>query len=64
MSRNTRFGRRDLISFKRRVAVARGAGGIALVLQQARDQFADVGLVINNQNIGRHISGLALFRTR
>ncbi len=42
------------------VAVARGAGGVAFVLEQARDQLADVGLVINNQNIGRHISGLAL----
>ena len=33
------------------IAVARGAGGVAFILEQARDQFADVGLVINNENI-------------
>ena len=37
------------------IAVARGAGGVAFVLEQARDQLTDVGLVINNQNIGRHV---------
>jgi hypothetical protein len=50
--------RLDLV--QRGIAVARRAGGVAFVLEQARDQLADVGLVINNQNIGRHVSGLAL----
>ena len=55
MSRNSRFGRRRLDFVQRAVAVAGGAGGIALVLKQASDQLANVGFIVNNENIGRHI---------
>ena len=36
------------------VAVARGARAMAFVLQDARDQFADIGFVIDDQDIGCH----------
>ena len=39
---------------ERLVAVARGAGAVAFVLQDARDQFADIGFVVDDQDIGRH----------
>ena len=54
MSRNTRFGRRADHGVERVVAVARGAGAVALVLQDARDQLADIGFVVDDENIGRH----------
>ena len=37
-----------------RVAVARRARAIALILEQARDEFANVSLVIDDENIRRH----------
>ena len=54
MSRNTRFGRRAPIARERLVAVARRARAVAFVLQDARDQFADIGFVVNNQDVGCH----------
>ena len=39
---------------ERGVAVVRQPGFVALVLQNAGDQFADVGFIINNQNISSH----------
>ena len=39
---------------ERGIAVMRDAGRIALVLQDARDEFADVGFVVNDENIGCH----------
>ncbi len=36
---------------QRRIAVARGPGGEPLVLENARNQIADICLVIDNQNI-------------
>src|SRR5205807_4248416 len=44
---------------ERRVAVARGARLIALVLQDTGDQFANIRLVIDDQNIRRHHSPAA-----
>ena len=41
---------------KARVAVARGARAVALVLQDARDQLADIGFVVDDENVGRHVS--------
>ena len=41
---------------QRGVAVARGAGVVALVLQQAGHQLADVRLVVNDENVRRHAS--------
>src|SRR5471032_2287727 len=37
-----------------RIAIARRAGRVSLVLQKASDQFADVGFVVDDQDIGRH----------
>jgi hypothetical protein len=37
---------------QRGIAVPRRAGGIAFVLQQARDQLADVAFVVDDQNVG------------
>ncbi len=42
---------------ERLVAVLGGAGAVALVLQYAGHQPANVGLVIDDQNVGRHESG-------
>ena len=39
---------------ERLVAVARGAGAVALVLQDARDQIADIRFVVDDQDIGCH----------
>ena len=47
-----RLARHD--SRKRIVAVARGARVIALVLQNPGHQIADIGLVVDNQNIRGH----------
>ena len=47
-----RFARHD--GRKRIVAVARGARVVALVLQNPGHQIADIGLVIDNENICRH----------
>ena len=54
MSRNTRFGRRAAIGGQRLVAVARGARAVAFVLQDAGDQFADIGFVVDDEDVGRH----------
>src|ERR1700722_11338291 len=43
----------------RLVAVARGARIVALVLQDARHQLADVGLVVDDEDVGRHRYALA-----
>ena len=39
---------------ERVVAVARRAGAVAFVLQDARDQFADIGFVVDDEDIGCH----------
>ena len=39
---------------KRLVAVACRARTVSLVLQDARDQFADVRFVVNDQDVGCH----------
>src|ERR1043166_5086400 len=39
---------------KRRIAVARGTSGESLVFENARNQIADICLVIDNQNITSH----------
>ena len=39
---------------QRLIAVARRAGSVTFVLQDARDQFADVRFVVDDQNIGCH----------
>ena len=36
------------------VGIARGARAESLILEDARDEIADVGLVIDNQDIGAH----------
>ena len=36
------------------VAVARGARVVALVLQDAGDQLADICFVVNDEDVGRH----------
>src|SRR5262245_38156416 len=49
---------------KRAVAVARGARFVALVLQDTRDQLADIGLVIDDEDVRRHVyRSLAASRT-
>ena len=45
---------------QRVIAVARSARGVALVLQDARNQIADVGLVVDDQNFRRHASAHSL----
>src|SRR5204862_5374025 len=42
--------------------VARGARVVAFVLQDARHQFADVGLIVDDQDVGRHDYLLAISR--
>ena len=39
---------------QRRIAVARGAGRKSLVVQNARHEIADIGFVIDNQNVTGH----------
>ena len=39
---------------ERGIAVMRDARRIALVLQDARNELADVGFVVNDENIGCH----------
>src|ERR1700719_2752840 len=39
---------------QRGIAVARGACRKALVVEDARNQLADIGLVVDNQNVTRH----------
>ena len=39
---------------QRAVAVVRRAGFVALVAQDARDEFADVFLVVDDENVRRH----------
>src|SRR5712692_1135737 len=46
---------------ERLVAVARGARLVALVLQDTRDQLADVRFIIDDEDIGRHFYALAVF---
>src|SRR5439155_7769751 len=41
---------------QRRIAVARGPGAKALVVENARHQIANIGLVIDNQNVICHRS--------
>ena len=62
MSRNRRLGRRDADRGERRLAVARGARLVALVLQDARHQFADVRFVVDDEDVGRHDYLLAISR--
>src|SRR6266850_2556840 len=44
---------------ERRIAVACGSGAKALVLENARNQIANIGLVIDNQNVICHRSRLS-----
>jgi len=39
---------------QRLIAVAREPAVVALVFKNARDEIADIGLVIDNKNIGSH----------
>src|SRR5215469_16601072 len=48
-------------SGERLVAVAGGAGAMALVLQNARDQLAYIRLIVDDQDIGCHALPVALF---
>ena len=48
------MGRRDGDRAERGIAVMRDAGRITLVLQDARDEFTNVGFVVNDENIGCH----------
>ena len=45
--------RRDRV--QRRVAIARGARLIAFILQDPRNQFADIRLVVDDENVRRHL---------
>ena len=54
------MGRRATDRSQRFVAVGGGAGAVAFVLQDAGDQFADVRLIIDDQDIGRHDQTVAL----
>ena len=45
---------------QRVVAVARRAGAVAFVLEDARDQLADISLVVDDEDIGCHLSRPAL----
>ena len=58
MSRKTRCGRRASIDGQRLVGGAGRAGAVALVLEDARHQLADVGLVVDDQNVGAHALAL------
>ncbi len=40
---------------ERRIGVARRARPVALVGQDAGDEVADVGFVVNDQNVRRHV---------
>src|SRR5665647_894283 len=44
---------------QRRIAVARGPGGESLVVENARDQIANISFVIDNQNVTCHGSRLS-----
>ena len=44
---------------QRRIAVARGPGGKTLVVENARNQIANIGFVIDNQNVICHGSRLS-----
>src|SRR5262249_10937001 len=37
-----------------RIAVVGRTGGMAFILQQSRDQFADVGFVVDDKDVGCH----------
>jgi hypothetical protein len=48
-------GRLARVQFTQRLGAVGGlAGGVALVLQHARNQHADVGFVVDDQNVMRH----------
>ena len=51
MSRMTRWGFRSSMARKRFVAVAGKACAVTLVLQNAGDKIADIGLVVDDQNV-------------
>jgi hypothetical protein len=46
---------------KRLVAVAGRAGAMALVLKNARDQLADIRLIVDDQDIGCHVAASVAF---
>ncbi len=45
---------------QRFIAVARGAGAVTFVLQDTRDQFADIRFIVDDQDIGCHAQTVAL----
>ena len=45
-----------LDGFERLVGIAREPRAVAVVLQKARDHLADVGLVVDDQDVRRHLS--------
>ena len=49
------MGRRATTAPQRVVAVARGAGAMAFILQDTRDQLANIGFIVDNEDIGRHV---------
>ena len=54
MSRKTRFGRRATTAASAS-SLSRGrAGAVALVLQDAGDQLADIRLIVDDQDVGCH----------
>ncbi len=55
--------RAPLLDFaKRGIAVGGGARAVPFVGEDAGDQFSDVGFVVNDQNVGRHVSRLSLLQ--
>ena len=59
MSRNSRFGRRVVISSSAESLSRAVRVSIALVLQDARDQLADIGFVVDDEDVRRHGYSLA-----
>ena len=60
MSRMTSCGRRSSIGLEGLVAVARQTRAVTVVLQDAGDHLADVGLVVDDQDVRCHLSLLQL----
>ncbi len=55
ISRMISEGRRSASGGERGIAVVRQTGLVALILQDTGNEFADVGLIIDDENISCHI---------
>ena len=67
MSRMTSCGRRSSTRFQRFVGIAGETRAVTVVLQEAGDHLADVRLVVDDQDVGCHLSllhTLAITRRR